>query len=100
LNCWIAVWVLVWSATYGRVLVTAGSLEAVGRGPTWCVAARVGCVAAAAAAAAVVAGSPVGAGSMSAKPPRVLVLPELRNLDVGLWEGQSTKLVGGVSCRE
>jgi probable phosphoglycerate mutase len=39
------------------------------------------------------AGLPVGAGSMSAKPPRVLVLPELCNLDVGLWEGQSSKLV-------
>lgn len=41
-------------------------------------------------------GSPVGAGSMSSKPPRVLVVSELRNLDVGLWEGQSTKLVS--SC--
>jgi hypothetical protein len=38
-------------------------------------------------------GADVAAGSMASKPPRVLVIPELRNLDVGLWEGQSTKLV-------
>lgn len=38
-------------------------------------------------------GAAVPAASDTSKPPRVLVLPELRNLDVGMWEGQPTKLV-------
>lgn len=38
-------------------------------------------------------GAAVPAASDASKPPRVLVLPELRNLDVGMWEGQPTKLV-------
>jgi hypothetical protein len=44
------------------------------------------------------AGADVAAGSMASKPPRVLVISELRNLDVGLWEGQSTKLVSAHVC--
>jgi hypothetical protein len=58
-------------------------------------AAAAAAAAAAATAAANPAGADVAASSMAFKPPRVLVVSELRNLDVGLWEGQSTKLVRG-----
>jgi hypothetical protein len=38
-------------------------------------------------------GSAVAAGSQASKPPRVLVMPELRNLEMGMWEGQSMRMV-------
>jgi hypothetical protein len=43
-------------------------------------------------------GSALAAGSQASKPPRVLVMSELRNLEMGMWEGQSMRMVSNMLC--